>query len=108
MSVGILAGNVRSITVMQATVDLGSVAANTTELEDATLTGVLPGDIVLAIKPTLEAGLAVIQCFVDEADSLKITVANVTGSPIDEASEVIDFLVIRPETTAAYPGAVLT
>lgn len=108
MSVGILAGNVRSITVMQATVDLGSVAANTTELEDATLTGVQVGDIVVAVKPTLEAGLAILQCYVDEANSLKITVGNFTGSPIDEASETIDFLVIRPESTDNYPSAVLS
>lgn len=108
MSVGILAGNVSSITVMQATVDLGSVAANTTELEDATLTGVKPGDIVIAVKPTLEAGLAIIQCYVDEADSLKITVGNFTGSPINEASETIDFVVIRPEGNNSYPGKVLT
>lgn len=108
MSIGILAGNVRSITVMQATVDLGSVAANTTELEDATLTGVKVGDIVVAIKPTLEAGLAILQCYVDEDDSLKITVGNFTGSPIDEASETIDFLVVRPETTDSYPTKVLS
>lgn len=108
MSVGILSGNVRSVTVMQATVDLGSVAANTTELEDATLTGVKVGDIVVAVKPTLEAGLAILQCYVDEADSLKITVGNFTGSPIDEASETLDFLVVRPESTDNYPSKVLT
>lgn len=108
MSVGILSGNVRSVTVMQATVDLGSVAANTTELEDATLTGVKVGDIVIAVKPTLEAGLAIIQCYVDEADNLKITVGNFTGSPINEAPETIDFLVVRPESTDNYPSKVLT
>lgn len=108
MSVGILSGNVRSVTIMQATVDLGSVAANTTELEDATLTGVKVGDIVVAIKPTLEAGLAIVQCYVDEADSLKITVGNFTASPINEASETLDFLVIRPESVNNYPTKVLS
>lgn len=108
MSVGILSGNVRSATVMQATVDLGSVAANTTELEDATLAGVQVGDIVIAIKPTLEAGLAILQCYVDEADSLKITVGNFTAAPIDEASETLDFLVIRPESVDNYPSQVLS
>lgn len=108
MSIGILAGNVRSVTIMQAVVDLGSVAANTTELEDATLTGVQVGDIVVAVKPTLEAGLAVLGCYVDAADSLKITVGNLTGTPIDAASETWDFLVIRPESTSNYPGKVLT
>lgn len=96
------------MTILQATVDLGSVAANTTELEDATLAGVKPGDIVIAIKPTLEAGLAILQCFVDEADSLKITVGNFTSGAIDEASETLDFLVVRPESTDNYPGQVLS
>ena len=108
MSVGILSGNAKSITIMQATVDLGSVAANTTELEDATLTGVKKGDIVIAIKPTLEAGLAINQCYVDEDDSLKITVSNLTGDAIDEASETLDFLVVRPESIYNYPESVRT
>jgi hypothetical protein len=108
MSVGIMAGNCRSITIMQATVDLGSVAANTTELEDATLTGVRVGDIVMAVKPTLEAGLAIVQCYVDEDDSLKITVMNTTSGAIDEASETIDFIVFRPETNYSYPNSVLS
>ena len=108
MSVGILSGNVRSLTVMQATVDLGSVAANTTELEDAELQGAKVGDIVIAIKPTLEAGLSINQCYVDEADSLKIEVSNLTASPIDAASETLDFLVVRPENVSDYPGSVLS
>lgn len=95
MSFGVLAGNVRSMTIMSATVDLGSVAANTTELEDATLTGVEVGDIVLAVKPTLEAGLAILGAYVDAADSLKLTVGNFTGTPIDAASESIDFIVFK-------------
>lgn len=107
MSVGIIGGNCKSITIMQATVNLGSVAANTTELEDAALTGVRVGDIVIAVKPTLEAGLAIVQCYVDEDDSLKITVGNFTASPIDEASETIDFIVFRPETTYSYPNSVV-
>ena len=108
MSVGILSGNIKSATIMQSDVDLGSVAAQTTELEDATLTGVKVGDIVIAIKPTLEAGLAIIQCYVDEDDSLKITVGNFTDGAIDEASETLDFLVIRPESTDNYPSKVLS
>lgn len=108
MSVGILSGNCASITIMQATVDLGSVAANTTELEDATLTGAKVGDIVMAVKPTLEAGLAIVQCYVDEDDSLKITVGNFTGDAIDASSETIDFIVFRPETINNYPPKVLS
>jgi hypothetical protein len=109
MSVGIIAGNVASMNIVTATVDLGSVAANTTEEEDATLNGVKVGDVVIPIKPTLEAGLAIIQARVDEADSLKLTVANVTASPIDEASETLTFLVVRPEGNgSSLPTAIAT
>lgn len=108
MSVGIIAGNCRSITILQATVDLGSVAANTSELETATLPGVKPGDIVVPIKPTLNAGLAVIQAYVSAADTIQLTVMNTTAGAIDAASQTYDFVVIRPETTSAYPGKVLS
>lgn len=107
MSVGVIQGNVRSITILQATVDLGSVAANTTELESATVTGVKVGDIVVCTKPTLEAGLAVIQAYVDADDSVKLTVGNFTGSAIDEASETLDFIVFRPENVNSYPPSVV-
>ena len=105
MSTGIYSGNVTGMTIVEVAVNLGSVAANTTEEEDATLQGVKVGDVVIAIKPTLEAGLTIDQVRVDEADSLKITVGNYTGSPIDEASETIRFLVARPESTT-FPTTV--
>lgn len=108
MSTGIIGGNCFSITILQASVNLGSVAANTSELEDATLTGVKVGDIVVPVKPTLSAGLAVTGCYVDEDDSLKITVMNTTGSPIDAAVETYDFIVFRPESVNNYPNKVLT
>ena len=47
MSVGVIAGNVASINYVQATVDLGSVAANTSEEETFTLTGVKVGDLII-------------------------------------------------------------
>lgn len=101
MSAGVIMGNIRSMNIVSATVDLGSVAANTTEEEDAVLTGVKVNDTVIPVKPTLEAGLAILGVRVDEDDSLKITVGNFTGSPINEASETISFLVVRPEGNVA-------
>lgn len=101
MSAGIIMGNIRSMNIVSATVDLGSVAADTTEEEDATLVGVKTGDVVIATKPTLEAGLTILQTRVDEDDSLKIMVGNFTDGAIDEASETITFLVVRPEGNVA-------
>lgn len=104
---GVFLGNVRSVTVLQATVDLGSVAANTSETETATVTGVKVGDIVIAEKPTLEAGLLIGTCWVSAADTVSIQVGNLTASPIDAASETWTFTVLRPEDVNDYPDSVL-
>lgn len=105
MSVGIIGGNAFSIHVVTATVDIGSVAANTTEAETATVTGVKTGDFVAVSKPSVEAGLIFGTCRVTAADTVEITVGNLTGNAIDEASETLTFLVVRPERslTAVAP-----
>lgn len=98
MSVGIVDTNIAKRKAIKATVDLGSVAANTTETETATVTGVKVGDIVTAaIKPTLEAGLLIGSCWVSAADTVSIQVGNLTASPINEASEEWTFIIERPE-----------
>jgi hypothetical protein len=97
----LIAGNAASITVITATVDLGSVAANTTEEETATVTGVKTGDFIVCQKPTLEAGLAILGARVSAANEVTLTVGNFTGGGIDEASETLQFLVIRPEGGSA-------
>jgi hypothetical protein len=94
MTVGIIAGNTASINIITATVDLGSVAANTSETETATVPGVKIGDFVIAEKPTLEAGLIIGTCWVSAADTVSIQVINTTAAPIDEASETWRFLVV--------------
>lgn len=101
MSVSTYSGNARGITIVEATVDLGSVAANTTETETATVSGVKTTDVILAaIKPTLEAGLLIGTAWVSAADTVSIQVANVTGSPINEASETWRFVVLRRDGAA--------
>lgn len=104
---GIIMGNVRSITIMQATVDLGSVAANTSEEETATLTGVKTGDVVVVSKSDLDAGIILGTVRVTADDTIAIQVINTTASPVDAASETMDFVVFRPETTDNYPNEVL-
>ena len=94
-------GNCAAINVVSATVDLGSVAANTTEEETATVTGVKVGDFVVCSKPTLEAGLAILNARVSAADTVILTVGNFTGVAINEGSETLTFLVISPESQVA-------
>ena len=101
MSTGIIQGNVASMTVLTATVDLGSVAANTTEEETATVNGVKSGDFVLVSKPTLEAGIILGTVRVTADNTVAIQVVNSTASAVDAASETMTFLVFRPESTTA-------
>ena len=97
MSNGIFAGNVKAMTIVRVTADIGSVAANTSEEETVTVTGARIGDFVVANKTSLEAGIVFGSCRVTANDTVAIQVINTTASAINEASEIIDFLVIRPE-----------
>lgn len=106
MSVGILAGNVASMTVLSVAVDLGSVAANTSEEETATVPGVKVGDVIVCMDSALSAGQVISQARVSAADTVTLQVINTTASAIDAASRTMTFLVIRPEP--ATVGRVLT
>lgn len=108
MSVGILSGNVKSITIMQATVDLGSVAANTSEEETATLTGVRAGDVVKVVKSDLDAGIILGTVRVTADDTIAIQVSNTTAGAVNAASETMTFEVSRPESTDNLPTEVLS
>lgn len=95
---GLYHGNIRGMTIVEAAVDLGSVAANTSEDEAvATVPGVKTGDFVVCMDSALEAGQVIAQARVSAADTVTLQVINTTGSPIDSASRTMTFLVIRPE-----------
>lgn len=97
MSVGVIAGNAASINIVKATVDLGSVAANTSEEETFSLPGVKVGDLILVQKGNLEAGIILGSARVEADDVVTVEVINTTAGAIDDASEVMTVLIIRPE-----------
>lgn len=99
MANGILAGNVTGITVLTASVDLGSVAANTSEIETATVQGVKVGDAVIAIKPSLEAGIVIGSANVTADNTVALQVINSTGDAVDDGAETYTFIVFRKEAT---------
>lgn len=105
MSVGVLNGNAYSVHIVTATVDLGSVAANTSEEETATVSGVKVGDFVSVSKSDLDAGIILGSCRVTAANTVAIQVVNATASAVDADSETMTFLVVRPERamTAVAP-----
>ena len=81
---------------VDVTLDPASVAAYTTVEESVTVKGLKTDDIILSvIKPTLEAGLGVLQGRVSAADTLAIQLINTTGSAIDAGSEVYTVIYIK-------------
>lgn len=78
------------------TVNVASVAANTTVEQTFTVTGLKVNDVVISVaKPTLSAGLGVLQGRASADDTLAIQFINTTGSAIDPASEVYELVFIK-------------
>lgn len=100
MSAGIIAGNIASINLVGATVDLGSVAANTSEEETFSLVGVKIGDYISVQSDDLEAGIILGSARVEANDVVTVEVVNATASPVDAGSSTMSVLVIRPEGNA--------
>jgi len=69
------------------TVDLASVAANTTAEQNITVTGAQVGDTVIVEAASgINAGLGVVNARVASANTVALRMINATGSAIDAAS----------------------
>jgi hypothetical protein len=79
---------ITELRIFTATIDPASVAANTTAEQTFTVTGLTTSHrIIQVIKPTLTAGLGIVNSRVSATDTIAITFSNNTGSGIDAASE---------------------
>lgn len=77
-------------------IDPSSIAANTTAEQDVTVSGLAENDLILSLtKPTLTAGIGVVNTRVKTADTLSITFLNTTGGAIDPPPETYKLVVIR-------------
>lgn len=90
--------------VVQATLDVASVAANTTAAQTFTIPGLKVGDFVAVNKPSLSAGLSVAGARVSAPDTLSLTFGNHTGSPIDPTAETYLVFWFRAEKTPTTVG----
>lgn len=87
------------IDVFSASVDLGSVTADSLLEVNITVTGVKSVDFLLCIAhPELTAGLMVSDEWIDTDDTVSINVENETTSNIDEAAGTWYFVVMRLKT----------
>lgn len=87
-------GATKSVRVYSQSLDVASVAANTSAEQTFTVTGLATTDVVFVNKPSLSAGLVVGNARVSAADTLALTFGNLTGSPIDPGAETYTVVAI--------------
>lgn len=85
----------RKINIISQSLDVASVAANTTAEQTFTVTGLETTDIVFVNKPSASAGLGIVNARVSAANTLAITFVNATAAPIDPAAETYKIGVIK-------------
>lgn len=83
------------IVVYSQSLDVASVAANTTAEQTFTVTGLTTGDKVFVNKPAATAGLGIVNARVSAADTLALTFVNATAGAIDPAAETYSIVAIR-------------
>ena len=102
-------GSAANIFCVQVAVAAGAaLTASTTVERTYTVTGLLVGDIVIAQKPTFQAGIGIANVRVSAADTLSITFGNFTASTPTLTAENYILTVIRHmyPTTAQIPTAI--
>jgi hypothetical protein len=77
------------------TIDAASVAANTSAEQTFTVTGLQTGSVVTVTKPSLSAGLGIVNARCSAENTVAITFMNATGSAIDPSSETYLIAAIR-------------
>lgn len=84
--------------VYRAVLSPASVAATITQMEAFTVTGIKTTDLIVAIKPTEQAGLAVTKARASAANTITLEFSNLTNATaiVPTASETYVFLVFRP------------
>jgi hypothetical protein len=87
--------------VITFTYDPASVAAATTAEQTVTVPGVLPGDYISVSKPTLTAGVGIVNSRVSAANTVAITWVNATAAAVDPPSETYQAWVFHPEKVTA-------
>jgi hypothetical protein len=72
-----------------------SVAANTTAEQTFTIKGLITSDIVVVNKPSLNAGIGIVNARVSAANTLAITYSNNTGGSITPTAETYKVMSTR-------------
>lgn len=97
MSAGIIGGNVLRLEVRDVTLDVPSIAANTSEENTFTVSGLKTGDHVYVAPLAFDAGVVVGSARVTAKDTLALQHVNATGSGVDPSSQDYRLLIVTPE-----------
>jgi hypothetical protein len=93
--VGDAGTSLTQIRVYSQSLDVASVAANTSAEQTFTVTGLATTDKVFVNKPSVSAGLVVGNARVSAANTLALTFGNLTAAPIDPAAETYTIVAFR-------------
>lgn len=83
--------------VLTLSLNIASVGAGSGSEQTFTLTGAKVGDFVAISKPTIHAGLGVVNARIPAKDQIAIQFINATGSPIVPGVETYQVLWFRAE-----------
>ena len=83
---GNMFATVANVTIYGNSITPSTVAANSAAEQSITVTGVLADDVVAVTKPTTQTGLIVGTARVSAANTVQLTMGNVTGSTITPTS----------------------
>lgn len=93
---GSLRGQSGTVTVYSTTLSPTSVAPNTAAEQDLTVTGVATGQLVVVVKPTSQAGLALATARVKATNTISVTFANDTAATITPTATETYFTIAIP------------
>jgi hypothetical protein len=99
MSVGIIAGNVASVSVIDVSLTPAEVATIVAPAQTFTVPGLKTTDAVIVNPPGQTAGVAICNCYVSAADTLSIQFVNPTEGALTPAAGVHRVTVFRAEGT---------
>ena len=87
--------------VIAVSIDVASVAANTTAEQSFAVAGLTTDMFVAVSKPSASAGLGICNARVGAAGTLALTFNNNTATPIDPAAETYLVFWLKPESLDA-------
>lgn len=95
LKIGASGTTITQTRVYSQSLDVASVAANTTAEQTFTVTGLSTADKVFVNKPSVNAGLGIVNARVSAADTLALTFVNATAGAIDPAAETYTIFAVR-------------